>query len=57
MWKRLTHVNIVPFVGVILSPLQIVSEWMSGGDLATHIKSNPEADRTSFVSPIFDLPP
>jgi len=50
MWKRLIHVNIVPFIGVISSPLQIVSEWMSGGDLTTHIKSNPEANRISLVS-------
>ena len=32
MWKRLTHPNIVPFKGVTLDPLRIVSVWMPGGD-------------------------
>lgn len=54
MWKRLIHVNVVPFIGVTFAPLQIVSEWMSGGDLTTHIKSNQQADRIALVSPVFD---
>ena len=50
-WKRLNHVNVVPFIGVTFAPLQIVSEWMSGGDLTAHIKSNPQTNRISLVSP------
>ena len=57
IWKRLTHPNIVPFIGVTLSPLQIVSEWMPGGSLTAHIKSNPRVDRISLVSPLSDPPP
>jgi len=53
MWKRLIHENVVPFMGVTFDPLQIVSEWMSGGDLTTHIRSNPQADRITLVSSIF----
>ena len=54
IWKRLTHANIVPFIGVTFNPLQIVSEWMSNGNLTAYVKSNPRADRIILVSPFFD---
>ena len=50
MWKRLTHPNVVPFVGVTIDPPQIVSRWMPGGNLTTYIESNPHRDRISLVS-------
>ena len=56
MWKRLIHANIVPFIGVTLDPLQIVSEWMPGGDLTDYIGLNPPADRVNLVSPFWSLP-
>ena len=56
LWKRLTHPNIVPFKGVTLDPLQIVSEWMPGGDLTDHIGSNPQANRINLVSPFLSVP-
>ena len=49
--RRLKHANVVPFIGVTFAPLQIISEWMSGGDLTTHIKSNPHRSRIALVSP------
>ena len=52
-WKRLKHANVVPFIGVTFAPLQIVSEWMPGGDLTAHIKSNPQANRISLVGTLF----
>lgn len=55
-WKRLTHPNIVPFRGVTLDPLQIVSEWMSGGDLTSYVSLNPQADRIGLVSPFRSFP-
>ena len=55
LWKRLTHPNIVPFKGVTLDPLQIVSEWMPGGDLTDYIGLNPPADRVNLVSPFWTL--
>lgn len=57
IWKRLTHVNVVPFIGVTFDPLQIVSEWMSGGNLTTHIKLNPQTSRIALVSSFFALHP
>ena len=50
----LQHVNVVPFIGVTFTPLQIVSKWMSGGDLTAHIKSKPQAKRIALVSPLSD---
>ena len=56
MWKRLTHPNIVPFVGVTVDPPQIALEWMPRGDLATYIKSDPHQDRVSLVSQFLCFP-
>ena len=50
MWKRLEHRNIVPLLGITPAPLQLISEWMSGGDLPEYIKKHPEADRLGFAS-------
>jgi serine/threonine protein kinase len=49
VWKRLTHPNIVPLLGVTLVPPQLISEWMSGGDLRDYIKKNPDANRLGLV--------
>ena len=56
MWKRLIHTNIVPFIGVILDPLQFVSKWMPGGDLTNYIGLNPRVNRINLVSPVL-VPP
>lgn len=50
MWKRLDHPNIVPFKGVTFEPLQLVSEWISGGELRHYVGENPGANLISLVS-------
>lgn len=55
MWKRLSHPSIVPFKGVTLDPLQIVSEWMPGGDLTGYISLNPRANPIDLVSIVWSL--
>ena len=50
MWGRLRHQNIVPFVGVTLEPLQLVSGWMPGGELRSYVRENPHANLISLVS-------
>jgi serine/threonine protein kinase len=51
MWKRLDHPNIVPLLGVKISPrLQLISDWMPGGDLPEYIKMHSDADRFGLVS-------
>jgi serine/threonine protein kinase len=50
-WKRLNHPNIVPLLGIHTSPrLQLVSDWMSGGDLSDYIKNHSDPDRFGLVS-------
>ena len=49
MWKRLTHPNILPLLGITLTPLQLISTWMSGGDLTGYIKNHPDVDRLVLV--------
>ena len=48
MWKRLTHPNVLPLLGITLDPPQLISSWMPGGDLLEFIK-NPDADRVALV--------
>ena len=45
------HPNIVPLKGVTLNPLQLVWEWMPGGELREYIKKNPDANFISLVGP------
>jgi serine/threonine protein kinase len=49
VWNRLKHKNIVPLLGITPSPLQLVSDWMPGGDLREYIKKYPDADRFGLV--------
>ena len=49
MWKCLDHPNIVAFKGVTLNPLQLVSEWMPGGELRQYLMKYPDADRINLV--------
>ena len=52
MWKCLDHPNIVPLKGVTLNPLQLVWEWMPGGELRQHLMKYPDADRINLVGSI-----
>ena len=58
IWKRLTHLNILPFLGTTIAPLQLISAWMSGSDLQEYIKKNLDADRLKPVgiTPIAFIP-
>lgn len=50
MWKHLSHPRIVPFMGVTLEPLQLVSEWMPGGELRSYVRENPQKNLVDLVS-------
>jgi len=62
MWKRLTHPNIVPLLGITITPFQLISNWMPGGDLPEYIKRNSDTDQLGLVGappkycPISPLP-
>ena len=49
MWKRLTHPNILPLLGVTIADFQLVSRWMPGGDLPGYIQDHSDADRLGLV--------
>ena len=51
-WKHLEHPNIVPLLGINMTPFppQLISDWISGGNLTEYIKGNPGADRLGLVS-------
>ena len=49
MWKHSTHPNIIPLLGIIPTPLQLISEWISGGYLTEYIKKHPDVDRLALV--------
>jgi len=39
----------VPLLGVTIDPFQLVSIWMSDGELLDHLGRNPDADRPGLV--------
>ena len=47
--KHITHPNIVPLLGVIVDPLELISDWMPGGDLTTYISNHSDVDMHSLV--------
>ena len=49
VWKRLDHPNVVPFRGVTFEPLQLISEWMPGGELREYVKNNLDTNLISLV--------
>ena len=49
MWKYLEHPNVISLLGVTITPPQLISNWMSGGDLLQYTKEHPGADRLSLV--------
>ena len=59
MWKRLKHPNILPLLGVTIHPLQLISDWMPGGDLPGYIKKHSDVDRIGLVGvlPVVFIPP
>ena len=54
IWKRLSHPNVLPLLGVSMSKnpqyFRIISEWMPNGNVKEYIRSNPKANRLRLVS-------
>jgi len=57
MWKRLTHPNIMPLLGITVTPFQLILNWMPG-DLPKYIKKNSDVDRLGLVGvpPVVFIP-
>ena len=50
VWKHLNHPNIVSFRGVTSEPLQLVLEWVPGGELREFVRSNRHQISIGLVS-------
>ena len=50
--KRLSHPNVVPFIGVTIHPFQLVAERVSNRNPMEYLEEHPEADRIGLVSPL-----
>jgi len=54
-WKRLSHQNVVPVLGVFDIPFQtrisfsVIIPWMKNGNILEYVKKHPEADRLQLV--------
>ena len=51
-WKWLRHENILPFVGVMLTPpfISIISDRMQHGNIMEFVKACPNFNRLDLVS-------
>ena len=52
-WKYLDHPNILPLLGITIEPLQLISNWVSGGNLLEYVRKHPEADQLKLVGGSF----
>jgi len=50
--RDLAHPNIVPIVGVTVESLDLISDWVPGGDLLEYIVKHPDTDRLPLLSGI-----
>ena len=57
-WRRLSHPNVVPVLGVSpnLFPLCIITEWMIDGNIMDFTLKHPEVNRLCLVRPISIFP-
>ena len=49
MWKSLKHPNILPLLGAMISPPQLVSAFMPAGDLSKYLTKNPDTNQIGLV--------
>ncbi|KAF9789359.1 kinase-like domain-containing protein [Thelephora terrestris] len=51
MWRKISHPNIVPLLGVseAPAPISMVSEWMPNGDVRSYVEKNPEVSRLQLL--------
>ena len=49
IWKHLKHRNVLPLLGVTTTPFQLISNWVSGGNLLGYVQQYPDADQSRLV--------
>ncbi|KAF9648292.1 hypothetical protein BDM02DRAFT_3096756, partial [Thelephora ganbajun] len=54
IWKRLSHPNVLPILGVSLElfPLCVITGWMIDGNIMDFTSKHPEVNRLRLVRPI-----
>ncbi|KAG8788044.1 hypothetical protein FRC12_014978 [Ceratobasidium sp. 428] len=57
VWSKLSHVNILPLLGVALfkGQLAMVSEWMEHGSIIAAVNNRPELDRFGLCTQIVEV--
>ncbi|KAF9781369.1 kinase-like domain-containing protein [Thelephora terrestris] len=52
IWRRLSHPNVLPVLGISpeLSPLCIISEWMSDGNILEFTWAHPKVNRLRLLA-------
>ena len=45
----MTHPNVLPLLGITVTPPQLISNWVSGGNLLGYVQKNPDADQLRLV--------
>ena len=43
------HKNIVSLLGIVVDTLQLISEWMPGGNLTDYVERRPDANKHDLV--------
>ena len=56
MWARSAHPNILQYFGITDNPLQVVTEWVSDGNVVGYVRTHPNVDRVRMVNPHVRLP-
>jgi len=58
IWRRLSHPNVLPVLGVSLElfPLCIITEWMVDGNIVDFTSEHPEVNPLRLVRPISVFP-
>jgi len=51
LWKRLTHKNILPFLGISrdVAEFCLISPWMKNGSIVEYVHNNPHANPLELV--------
>lgn len=50
LWKHMKHPNVLPLLGITTNLFQLISIWVSHGDLLKYVKGNPNAEPVALVS-------
>ena len=55
LWKRLTHKNVLPFLGIStdFAEFCLISPWMKNGTIMEYVRDHSQANPLELVRTIF----